>query len=185
MTSDAPQALEIFAQADLPTQFGEFQIVAFRRDGVRLDDVALVRGNVKGRFNVPVRVAIAVSNSKPHNAISPSSPKPSSSICAKKVAASASPIKSPPIGSKNKDTIPSMQTSIWATTTICVPMIQPPKCYELWASDLSISTRITLEKSMAFVPAASKSSGENRSSSNQMHSTTDIFAQNKSKAAIC
>ena len=56
MTSDAPQALEIFAQADLPTQFGEFQIVAFRRDGVRLDDVALVRGNVKGRFNVPVRV---------------------------------------------------------------------------------------------------------------------------------
>ncbi len=56
MTKDAPQALEIFAQADLPTQFGEFRIVAFRRNGARLDDVALVRGDVRGKMNVPVRV---------------------------------------------------------------------------------------------------------------------------------
>ncbi len=56
MTKDAPQALEIFALADLPTQFGEFRIVAFCRNGARLDDVALVRGDVRGKMNVPVRV---------------------------------------------------------------------------------------------------------------------------------
>lgn len=56
MTNNAPKALEIFAQADLPTQFGTFRIVAFCCDGKRLDDVALVRGDVAGKLNVPVRV---------------------------------------------------------------------------------------------------------------------------------
>ncbi|MBQ9394690.1 MAG: GTP cyclohydrolase II [Proteobacteria bacterium] len=49
-------SLEIFAQAELPTQFGEFTIVAFCQGERRIDDVALVRGDVRGKSNVPTRL---------------------------------------------------------------------------------------------------------------------------------
>ena len=48
--------LEIFAKAKLPTQFGEFTIVAFSAGSERVDDVALVRGDVAGKENVPTRL---------------------------------------------------------------------------------------------------------------------------------
>ena len=56
MDNAAPRALEIFAQAELPTQFGDFRIVAFCRGAQRIDDVALVRGNVENASNVPTRL---------------------------------------------------------------------------------------------------------------------------------
>lgn len=56
METIAPPALEIFAQAELPTQFGTFRIVAFSRGESRIDDVALIRGDLIGRTGVPTRL---------------------------------------------------------------------------------------------------------------------------------
>lgn len=57
METNAPcDALEIFARAELPTQFGNFCIVAFRDGDKRLDDVALIRGDLAGKTCVPTRV---------------------------------------------------------------------------------------------------------------------------------
>lgn len=53
--ADTPK-LEIFARAKLPTQFGEFHIVAFAYGNRRIDDVALIRGDLIGKENVPTRV---------------------------------------------------------------------------------------------------------------------------------
>jgi len=50
------QPLEIFAKAKLPTQFGEFTIVAFCAGAERIEDVALVRGDVEGKENIPTRL---------------------------------------------------------------------------------------------------------------------------------
>ncbi len=55
MGSD-PVSLEIFAEAELPTQFGDFTIVAFSDGANRLDDVAIVRGDVRGKSCVPTRL---------------------------------------------------------------------------------------------------------------------------------
>ncbi|MBQ8037325.1 MAG: GTP cyclohydrolase II [Proteobacteria bacterium] len=49
-------SLEIFAQAELPTQFGSFTIVAFSRGAERIDDVAIVRGDLRDQENVPTRL---------------------------------------------------------------------------------------------------------------------------------
>lgn len=47
----------VTTKAKLPTKFGEFHIVAFEIDGGRrLDDVAIVRGDVEGQAEVPVRM---------------------------------------------------------------------------------------------------------------------------------
>ncbi|MEZ4297679.1 MAG: GTP cyclohydrolase II [Polyangiaceae bacterium] len=53
--------LKIVAQTTLPTTFGPFEMIVFHWEGDRNDElprdhVALVRGDVKGRRNVPVRV---------------------------------------------------------------------------------------------------------------------------------
>lgn len=48
--------LEIFAQAELPTQFGTFTIVAFCCGDRRIDDIALIRGDVRGKENIPTRL---------------------------------------------------------------------------------------------------------------------------------
>jgi GTP cyclohydrolase II len=54
--------LEIVAQTNLPTTFGPFEMIVFHWEGGRehsdlpRDHVALVRGDVRGRGNVPVRV---------------------------------------------------------------------------------------------------------------------------------
>ncbi len=48
--------LELFAQAELPTQFGTFTIVAFRQGSSKIDDVALIRGDVRGKNDVPTRL---------------------------------------------------------------------------------------------------------------------------------
>jgi GTP cyclohydrolase II len=48
--------VKIVAIADLPTRFGEYQVVAFWNDGVRRDHAAFVHGNVFERENVPVRI---------------------------------------------------------------------------------------------------------------------------------
>ena len=50
------QKLEIFARAKLPTQFGEFYVVAFAWGNKRIDDVALIRGDLAGKTGVPTRV---------------------------------------------------------------------------------------------------------------------------------
>lgn len=44
------------AVADLPTRFGEFRIVAFWNNRDEKDHVAIIRGDVVGRSDVPMRV---------------------------------------------------------------------------------------------------------------------------------
>jgi GTP cyclohydrolase II len=52
-----PLAVIVSAKAKLPTKHGELEIHAFETlDGRRLDDVAVVRGEVAGHTEVPVRV---------------------------------------------------------------------------------------------------------------------------------
>nr|WP_272085441.1 GTP cyclohydrolase II [Nannocystis bainbridge] len=48
---------QVFARARLPSRHGEFEIVSFIDDvGRTLDDVAIVRGDVRGRVEVPTRI---------------------------------------------------------------------------------------------------------------------------------
>jgi GTP cyclohydrolase II len=46
----------IVAQAELPSRFGKFRIVAFAPDAAGKEHVALVRGEVKGAAGVPLRI---------------------------------------------------------------------------------------------------------------------------------
>lgn len=46
----------LVASADLPTRFGEFRIYGFYDERDQQEHTALVRGNVSGRSDVPVRV---------------------------------------------------------------------------------------------------------------------------------
>lgn len=48
--------VKIVAVADLPTRYGNFQIVAFVNNEDEKDHVALVKGDVFGKSNVPVRL---------------------------------------------------------------------------------------------------------------------------------
>ncbi len=50
------QPLRIVSVADLPSRFGEFRAVAFTIGSDGKEHLALVRGNVRGRSRVPVRV---------------------------------------------------------------------------------------------------------------------------------
>ena len=56
----APKVLRsvtVFARASLPSRHGEFEIVSFIDEAGRtLDDVAIVRGELKGAVGVPTRV---------------------------------------------------------------------------------------------------------------------------------
>ena len=48
-------AVQVIARAKLPTKHGDFEIVAFEtEDGRRLDDVAVVRGELVGARDVDV-----------------------------------------------------------------------------------------------------------------------------------
>ncbi len=47
--------IKLYAQAKLPTKFGLFEIYTFINDDEK-DHAVLVRGNVRGRENVPVRI---------------------------------------------------------------------------------------------------------------------------------
>lgn len=53
-----PGPLEVveFATANLPTEFGDFQIVAFKNNRDRKDHVALVHGDVRDLRDVPTRI---------------------------------------------------------------------------------------------------------------------------------
>lgn len=49
--------LKIFAKAKLPTRFGDFEVISFcTPEGVTINDVAIICGNVAGQSNVPTRV---------------------------------------------------------------------------------------------------------------------------------
>ncbi len=48
--------VRIVAIADLPTKFGEFQIVAFWNNKDDKEHVAVVRGDIRGQADVPLRV---------------------------------------------------------------------------------------------------------------------------------
>jgi GTP cyclohydrolase II len=49
--------VQVFARAHLPSRHGEFEIVSFIDDvGRTLDDVAIVRGDVRGRADIPTRI---------------------------------------------------------------------------------------------------------------------------------
>ena len=49
--------VKMIAKADFPSQYGKFTIVAFRSDlGGRQEHIALVKGNVAGKSDVPVRM---------------------------------------------------------------------------------------------------------------------------------
>ncbi len=51
-----PRLVEISAVADLPTRFGEFQVVSFRSSLDNKEHAALVKGDVTDRGAVPVRI---------------------------------------------------------------------------------------------------------------------------------
>ena len=56
MSLPEPQ-LEIYARAKLPSQAGEFEVVSFvDAHGRRLDDVAVLHGDVAGAKELPVRI---------------------------------------------------------------------------------------------------------------------------------
>lgn len=48
--------VEVFARANLPTQYGQFEMVAFKNNLDGKDHVAVVRGDVVGATDVPARV---------------------------------------------------------------------------------------------------------------------------------
>jgi GTP cyclohydrolase II len=48
--------VKVVSVADLPTRFGEFRIVAFWNDRDDKDHVAIVRGDIVGRADVPTRL---------------------------------------------------------------------------------------------------------------------------------
>lgn len=51
-----PHPYRIAASAALPTRRGRYQVYAFTRDGEDLEHVALVKGDVAGRHDVPTRI---------------------------------------------------------------------------------------------------------------------------------
>ncbi len=56
-TGDASDSdVTISSVADLPTQFGEFQVIAFHTPGHGGEHAALVKGDVRRRADVPVRI---------------------------------------------------------------------------------------------------------------------------------
>ena len=50
------QNLKTHARASLPTQYGNFKILAFSSDNQLLDHVALYRGNLQNAQNLPTRI---------------------------------------------------------------------------------------------------------------------------------
>lgn len=48
--------MRIYATAKLPTQFGEFKIVAFETSTEKLDHVALIRGDLENQQGIPTRL---------------------------------------------------------------------------------------------------------------------------------
>jgi GTP cyclohydrolase II len=54
--SGATKSVEIYARAELPSRFGDFEIVAFHRGDEQLEHVALVRGEVQGQHGVTLRL---------------------------------------------------------------------------------------------------------------------------------
>jgi len=55
MESRTTTMIELYSHAKLPTRFGLFEIYTFINDD-RKDHAVLVRGNIKGRENLPVRI---------------------------------------------------------------------------------------------------------------------------------
>jgi len=55
-SASRPRPMRRAAEADLPSRFGQFRVVAFTGDPHGKEHLALVRGQVRGRRNVPVRV---------------------------------------------------------------------------------------------------------------------------------
>ena len=55
-TYPASPRVRIIAEAKLPSRFGDFSIVAFANNIDPKEHVAVVRGNVRGRADVPVRL---------------------------------------------------------------------------------------------------------------------------------
>lgn len=53
---ESPVCVRLVAIADLPTRFGEFQVVAFHSPGDGKEHAALVHGDVIGKSEVPVRL---------------------------------------------------------------------------------------------------------------------------------
>lgn len=51
-----PDPMRATAEADLPSRFGEFRVVAFDGDPHGKEHLALVRGEVRGKRDVPVRL---------------------------------------------------------------------------------------------------------------------------------
>ena len=47
--------LELYSKANLPTRFGDFIIYTFKNEEIN-ENAVLVRGDVTGRENVPVRI---------------------------------------------------------------------------------------------------------------------------------
>ncbi len=55
-SDNSSACVRVVAIADLPTRFGDFQVVAFHSPGDRKEHAALVHGDVIGQAEVPVRL---------------------------------------------------------------------------------------------------------------------------------
>lgn len=55
-TAPKPFPLQVLSEAELPTRFGEFRVVAFTPDEHGDEHLAIVRGDVSGLRDVPMRI---------------------------------------------------------------------------------------------------------------------------------
>ncbi|PRP97456.1 GTP cyclohydrolase-2 [Enhygromyxa salina] len=57
MAGATPPIVRVYARARLPSRHGTFEVVSFTdSEGARLDDVAIIRGDIAGATAVPTRV---------------------------------------------------------------------------------------------------------------------------------
>lgn len=54
--TEAHRPIQLVSVANLPTRFGEFRVAAFTPDGNGDEHIAIVRGQVRGRDDVPTRI---------------------------------------------------------------------------------------------------------------------------------
>jgi len=52
----SPAHVDFYAEAELPTQRGDFRLLIFRERGTGVEHLAMVRGDVRGAKGVPVRI---------------------------------------------------------------------------------------------------------------------------------
>jgi 3,4-dihydroxy 2-butanone 4-phosphate synthase/GTP cyclohydrolase II len=140
--------IEKIAWANLPTEFGEFTIHAYKSLVDGKEHIALVKGEVAGKENVLVRVHSEcltgdVFGSLKCDCGEQLRAKPcarsltralgSSSICAKRAAGSAWAIRSKRIIFKRKGSTPSKPIDNWGSKKTCASTASASRFSKIWA----------------------------------------------------